>query len=326
MSDLQHLPLSKIAVPPKALRLVDEVSEKFAALVEAVKSHGILNPISVRPNTERQTDDEPEYWVVDGAHRFTAAAKAGLESIPASIKNRSELEALSDSIMGNLHHIQTKPVEYSRALRRLLDLKPSLTLKEIADGVGYGVQWVKDRLSLNDLHVDIAPLVDDEKIPLTSAYALVKLPPEEQLDYAARAMSESPNTLLPAINARAKEISEAARKGRNAKPAVFEATPTLRSVVEIRTERDAGDFFVRLTQESPQSVMDPRTTWETALNYALKLDPITYQERKSEYERRQQQLAAEKEARKKERELKKQQEADARAAALSAELDAAATP
>jgi len=123
--------LKKIRLNPVALRDVDRESEGYLGLVDSIKSSGVLNPIVVRPIKDSETGEEL-YGLVDGLHRFTAAGDAGLDTIPAHIKSMEEADILAAQIIGNIHRVETRPVEYSKQLQRILAQDPMLSMTALA--------------------------------------------------------------------------------------------------------------------------------------------------------------------------------------------------
>jgi hypothetical protein len=83
----------------------------------------------------------------------------------------------------------TRPYEYGRALHKIMEEDPSLTIKLIADKFKQKADWVADRLTLAELHHVIGNLVDEKEIPISNALILAEFSPLQQLYLRTDAMS-----------------------------------------------------------------------------------------------------------------------------------------
>jgi ParB/RepB/Spo0J family partition protein len=211
---VQEIPVSMIRLAKDSLRDAQRENESFGELVDSIRTHGLLNPIVVY----HVADDEDEHFVlVDGTQRFAGCCDAGLEIIPANvIQNRGEADMLRKQIVGNIHRIETKPVEYSKQLQKILSLDPVLTVNQLANQLNKSSAWIGQRLGLLKLDKSVAELVDDGKINLSNAYALAKLPIEEQINHVEAAMTKTPGDFVPEISERKRELDKARREGRTA--------------------------------------------------------------------------------------------------------------
>src|SRR6476646_7664942 len=92
---VRHIPVSQVEANPYQPRTIFD-PEKMADLVASVREHGVLQPVLVR----RMAPDR--YQLVAGEHRYRAAEKAGLTSIPAVVKDCSDREQLEMAVVENL--------------------------------------------------------------------------------------------------------------------------------------------------------------------------------------------------------------------------------
>jgi ParB/RepB/Spo0J family partition protein len=311
--DLRHIPLSQIRQSPIALRDVDKTSEKYKEMAGSIRNNGILNPISVR---EIAGDGGIQlYGVIDGLHRFEGAKDAGLETIPAYIKNMNDAEVEEAQILANIHRVETKPVEYSRQLQKILTRNPTLTMSELASRLSKSTTWLSERLNLTNLSKQLGDLVDEGKIGLANAYALAKLPPEIQVDYAERAMTLPPSEFVPQVTKHVKEIRDAKRQGRNPNPQ-FEPQAHLRKVSILKDELQHAQAARALCA----SLKTPTEGFEMALKWVLNLDPHSVEEQRQRWEKRRQEEAEAKKKRELERQQKKEQEAREQQEKLQTEM------
>jgi len=308
--------IDKISTPAKLLRTVNRSSEAFLGLVESIKQRGFFSSIQVRPG-----DEEGQYILVDGLQRLTAAKEAGMTKINAVIMKGSEIEAMQASLMANVHRVETKPAEYASYLRQMLAVSPTLTITQLSNQLGKSPQWLNERLSLNDLLSDISVLVDEGKISLVNAYNLAKLPPEEQVAFVDRAMLESTAEFVPAVQARVKELKEAKKQGKAARPATDEFNPNafLRSFSEIKKELEENNVVEELVAFSgAQGALDG---FKLAIKWVCSVDPKTIEERKAEWDQKQQKRAEDKAKREAEKAARKAEEAAKKRADMEAKID-----
>jgi len=235
--DVRVIAIKDIRENPVALRTVNIESEEYLGLCDSIKSVGVMNPINVRV-IEKEIDGKiiSYYELVDGLHRYTAAKDAGLIELPALVVDFDDSRTLEAQIMANLHKIETKPVEFTRQLQRVFAGNPTLTLAEMSSRIGKSPTWVSARLNLLKLDKNIAKLVDDGKIKVSNACQLAKLPPEEQLNYIDQAISMSSDEFVPIVQARAKDLREAAKQGRKAASAEFVPLPRLQKMTDLKNE------------------------------------------------------------------------------------------
>lgn len=239
---LAYIPLGDIRASEVALREVNREGEGYKELLGSVKVRGILNAINVREKKDEKNNNKPYYEIIDGLHRYTAATEAGLEAIPAQILSLDDAALYEAQIIGNVQRVETKPIEFTKGILRILGMNPLLTEAELAVKLGKSPTWLQQRLSLNKLDEKVAELVNEGKIPLSNAYPLTKLPKEEQGQWVSRAMTEGTQIFSPAVLARDKEIKAANRKGQDASQETFTPQPYLRKLSELKDEYESNQI------------------------------------------------------------------------------------
>ncbi|MDO5723140.1 MAG: ParB/RepB/Spo0J family partition protein [Flaviflexus sp.] len=110
-----ELPITQI-VPNRAQPRTVFDEDDLTELSDSIREVGILQPIVVRPK-----DDEGTYELIMGERRWRAAGRAGLELVPAIIRETSDGDLLRDALLENLHRAQLNPLEEASAYRQLLD-------------------------------------------------------------------------------------------------------------------------------------------------------------------------------------------------------------
>jgi ParB/RepB/Spo0J family partition protein len=141
-------------------------------LVVSVKSHGVLQPFLVRPNGKG-------YELVAGHRRFEAANKAGLERIPAAVRQLSDNEALEIQVIENLQRQDLHPLEEAEGYRQLVTLH-KYDAARIAERVGRSVKYVYDRIKLTQLTKSAKQLFLDGRITAGHAILLARLDAKAQ--------------------------------------------------------------------------------------------------------------------------------------------------
>ncbi|WP_353826933.1 ParB/RepB/Spo0J family partition protein [Agromyces sp. SYSU T0242] len=117
--------------------------DDLAELVHSVREFGVLQPIVVRPHA----DQPGKYELVMGERRLRATKAAGLESIPAVIKDTADEAMLRDALLENLHRSQLNPLEEASAYQQLL-ADFGITQEELANRIGRSRPQISNTLRL----------------------------------------------------------------------------------------------------------------------------------------------------------------------------------
>jgi ParB/RepB/Spo0J family partition protein len=271
VQEVAVISLSEIRANEVSLRNVDTQSEGFLGMVDSIREKGVINAISVRRRNDSETG-QAYFELVDGLHRYTASKAAGLESIPAQIVAFDDDQILEAQIIANIHKVDTKPAQYSKQLLRILNRNPLMTETELATKLGKSAAWIRNRLAINKIpNQKILDLIDQGEITLSNAFAMSKLPEDEQESYIAEAMTLPPNEFLPKIDSRVKELKEAARTGKDASAAVFQPHSFLRSMADLKQALESQEVIAELSR-------DVSTVTEgviRGIHYAMHLDPAS---------------------------------------------------
>lgn len=292
------IPLALIRENAEALRVaVNKQNPDYLELVDSVRKRGVMNAILVREIKDPVTGGKL-YGLIDGLHRFNAAMDAGLDEIPASIGSLEEGDLLEAQMLANVHKIETKAAEYSKALVKVLGSNPTLTVTELSGRLSKSPKWLQDRLGLVKLTDKIQKLVDNNQLVLTNAYALSKLPPEKQEELLQQALAKSPAEFVGQADNVRRELAKAKREGR---PAVAQFQPTerqqklslIKAERQIANENPAESAIVKAMKAN--GVTTPEQAVAYTLNWVLHLDPVSIAKDKAEYDAEKANAAAEKE-------------------------------
>lgn len=302
----KRIPITLIRENKSALREVDRASEGYQELLHSIQKDGVLQNITVRECEDSETKQK-FYGLVDGLHRFTGAKDAGLMELECKVvTGMSDYEVLRKQIILNAQRVETRPVEYSRQLARMMNANLALTVMELAGQISKTPQFIYERMGLLKLNDQIAKLVDDGTIKLSNAFALAKLPTSEQPSWIDRAITQDATEFLPSVAARVKEVREANRKGVDAKPAEFVPVARIRKAGELKDEHaDARIGPALIKKEGVTSAVEG---FALAVRWMLHLDSVSIEQDRQKDEARKKEIEAAKARRKAEREQKSEEE------------------
>ena len=142
----------------------DEV--KLEELAQSIRSNGIIQPLLLRRIGTHQ------YQLVAGERRWRAAQRAGLARVPAVVREIPDDKILELALIENIQRQELNPIEEAHAYRRLMETL-SLTQEMVAQRVGRDRTFITNYLRLLRLPEDIQSLVEQEKISMGHARALL---------------------------------------------------------------------------------------------------------------------------------------------------------
>ena len=143
-------------------------TEPLEELAASIKRQGVIQPIALRLIGERR------YEIIAGERRWRGAQLAGLDKIPAVIKNVSDEAAVAMSLIENIQREDLNPMDEAFALQRLVD-EFNLTHQQVADAVGKSRTAVTNFLRLINLAAEVARRLSRGDIGMGHARALLGL-------------------------------------------------------------------------------------------------------------------------------------------------------
>ena len=156
--------------------------ENLENLAQSIRANGIVQPILLRRRGSR-------FQLVAGERRWRAAQRAGLQKIPAIIKEVSDEKLLELALVENIQRQELNAIEEAKAYRKLID-SIGLTQEMVAERVGKNRTVITTFLRLLKLPVDIQNLVEEEKISAGHARALLMTDDSEIQKRVARSIIE----------------------------------------------------------------------------------------------------------------------------------------
>ena len=171
-SGLTEINVADIASNPRQPRR-DVDTSALRELADSIKEHGLLQPIIV---TERSQDapSGPRYQLIAGERRWRAAMLAGLDVVPAVVKEATAQQTLELALVENIQRADLNPLEEANAYRQLVD-EFGLTQERVAERVGKSRVSVANSLRLLRLPDQVKEALADNSITEGHARALLGL-------------------------------------------------------------------------------------------------------------------------------------------------------
>ncbi|WP_432561961.1 ParB/RepB/Spo0J family partition protein [Kineococcus sp. SYSU DK003] len=220
-----EIAVTAITPNPRQPRTVFD-EDDLAELVHSIREIGVLQPIVVRSVAPAE-DGSLRFELVMGERRWRAATEAGLEAIPAIVRDTADDDLLRDALLENLHRSQLNPLEEAAAYQQLLD-------------------------DFGCTHEELASRIGRSRPQISNTLRLMKLPPLVQRRVAAGVIS--------AGHARALlSLEDGAAMERLAQRVVAEGL-SVRAVEEIIAVGDADTAPRRRNPTQPQPELETRAT------------------------------------------------------------------
>ena len=146
-------------------------------LANSIREHGVISPIVVNRNADGT------YMIIAGERRFRAARRAGLERIPAIVKDLDEKEIREIALIENLQREDLNPIEAAFGMKRLME-DYNLTQEVLAVRLGKSRPAIANTLRLLTLADEVIEMVRGGKLSAGHARTLVPVPKDVQVELA----------------------------------------------------------------------------------------------------------------------------------------------
>lgn len=153
-------------------------------LADSIRQQGVMQPIIVRPIAENR------YEIIAGERRWRASQIAGLDRVPAIIRNVADDAAVAMALIENIQRENLNAMEEAIALQRLQD-EFELTQQEVAQAVGKSRSTVTNLLRLIGLSHDVKVMLEHGDLEMGHGRAMLSLAPELQLQAANQVVAKS---------------------------------------------------------------------------------------------------------------------------------------
>ena len=175
-NEIAEIKISEIRSNPyQPRKIFDE--EALNELASSIKEHGIVQPIIVKKSIKG-------YELVAGERRTKAAKIAGLETVPAIVKDFDDEQMMEIALIENIQRENLNPIEEAMAYDSILR-SSNITQDELAKKFGKSRSYITNSLGLLRLPDDTKKYVEDNKLSMSHARALSKLDDNEQINRLA---------------------------------------------------------------------------------------------------------------------------------------------
>ncbi len=169
-------------------------------LASSIRAHGVIMPLVVRAR------NGGGYELIAGERRWRASQRAGLTTVPVVVQDVDDREAFERALVENLQRADLNAIEEAAAYQRLLD-DHALTQDEVAQRVGKDRSTIANAVRLLKLPLGVRQLVEERRLSMGHARALLGLEDAEQIEAAAR------RVMAKGLSVRATEALVKARDG-----------------------------------------------------------------------------------------------------------------
>ncbi len=238
---------------------------ELATLTASIREHGVLQPILV-------TESVDGYQLVAGERRLRAAVAAGLDRIPAIVRQLDDRSRLEIALIENLQREDLDPIESAHGFRRLID-EFAFTHEQIAERIGRARSTVANTLRLLDLAGAVQLAVADRRLTEGHARALGGLSAEHQehvlgtvidQDLSVRQTEELVRRLREPKSARATGAAEARRTDPDLERVEEDLRRSLGTKVSLARTRRGGRIVIEYYSDDELGRLYERLTGGTA--------------------------------------------------------------
>ena len=248
-AQLREIAVLDVVPNPKQPRQVFD-DEALEELTHSVREFGLLQPIVVRERAREEGG--AGYELIMGERRLRAARAAGLDSVPAIVRDTTDDALLRDALLENIHRVQLNPLEEAAAYQQLLE-EFGATHEELAARIGRSRSQVTNTIRLLKLPVKVQTRVAAGVISAGHARALLGLVDADAQDaLATRIVAEglSVRATEEAVAMAAAEEPTARRRTRRiSAPGVEELGSRLSDMFETKVKIQIGRAKGRIVVE-----------------------------------------------------------------------------
>lgn len=229
-------------------RFDDETIRELAA---SIRTYGLVQPIVVRQLATGA------YELVAGERRLRASRLAGLEVVPAIIRDVDEIGALELALVENLQREDLNPIDEARGYESLMELS-GVTQADVAERVGRDRSTVANCVRLLELPPDVQDMLSEGELTAGHGRALLGLGSAEEIRTGARKAASRGLSVreLEALARRGKPRKKATRKKRTEDPVLRDWEERLQRALgtQVRIERLGTEGTIRIEYYSDEDL------------------------------------------------------------------------
>ena len=173
MSSMREIELDKIIPNPTQPRSAFD-EEALAELADSIRTLGVIQPITVKRNTDDQ------YVIISGERRWRASKIAGLETIPAYIREVDDADLHAMALVENIQRQDLNAIEIALGLQRLID-ECGVTQDALSERVGNKRSTIANYMRLRKLPAEVQLAIKEGIISMGHAKAIAGVPENKQL-------------------------------------------------------------------------------------------------------------------------------------------------
>ncbi len=245
---IEKIPVGQIQPNPHQPRKhFDDTALK--ELSASIKRHGIIQPLVVTPVKDGK------YTLIAGERRWRASQLAGLETVPAIIRERQELEQLELALIENVQRVDLSPLEQALSIERLHE-QFSFSYDEIAKRLGKANSTVNNTVRLLRLPEAAQQALAGGKISEGHARAILALKGDEQRQaYLLKTIQEQGWSVRQAerfvlsVKAGVKEVKQAHARTQTETPATKQLSKKLGAPVQLRRTARGGKLEIGFSSD-----------------------------------------------------------------------------
>ncbi len=182
-SDILEIPINEIRSNPYQPRKTFH-EESLQEMAESIKEHGIIEPVILKKSLKG-------YELIAGERRTRAAKMAGLDTVPAIIRELNDQEMMEVALLENIQREDLNPIEEAEAYKYIIELE-HFTQEEFAKKFGKSRSYVTNMLGLLNLPEIVKESVKQKNLSMGHARALSKISDEQKIkDLANKVVTES---------------------------------------------------------------------------------------------------------------------------------------
>jgi len=241
--------------------------EKIEELSRTIHTHGVIQPIVLRPSAEK----EGMYEIIAGERRYRAMKKLQWEEVPAIVRMLNDKETASIALIENLQREELTAIEEALAYQQLLEIH-SLTQEALAQRLGKGQSTVANKLRLLKLPQFVQDAILKREISERHARALIAIKDEQlqlqliaaakEYDWNVRQLEEQIQQIL---NPEETVEEEQKAKKRPKRKAISKdvrialntikqsLTMVTRSGINVKTQEEDNEDYYQITVRIPKN-------------------------------------------------------------------------
>lgn len=244
---IEKIPVTQLQPSPYQPRKhFDETA--LAELAASIKRHGIVQPLVVTP-------DKKGYTLIAGERRWRAAQLAGLDSVPALVRDRKELEQLEVALIENVQRVDLSPLEQAVSIERLHE-QFSLSYDVIAERLGKATSTVHNSVRLLKLPEAARDALAKGDISEGHARAILALKNDsERQAYLLKSIVDNgwsvrqAERFVTSFKQGAKETAQAKQRSETETPATKQLSKRLGTPVHIRRSARGGRLEINFKDD-----------------------------------------------------------------------------